>query len=69
MDKTKEVSSDAWEATKDGASKAGDAISEKSSDAWEATKEAVSSDKKAKPAQSDNDTVVITEEEDDYTIQ
>ena len=38
-DKTKEVSGNAWDATKEGTAKAGNAVAEKSGDAWEATKE------------------------------
>lgn len=38
-EKTVEVSSDAWEATKDGASKAWEKTKEWSGDAWEATKD------------------------------
>lgn len=38
-DKTKEVSSDAWDATKEGTAKAWDKTKEVSSDAWDATKE------------------------------
>jgi len=38
-DKTKEVSGDAWDATKDGSAKAWDKTKEVSGDAWDATKE------------------------------
>jgi hypothetical protein len=38
-DKTKEVSADAWEATKEGSAKAWDKTKEVSADAWDATKE------------------------------
>ena len=38
-DKTKDVSHDAWEATKDGTEKAWDKTKDVSHDAWDATKE------------------------------